>query len=108
MVNRPRLEQFRDYVRRRPADSLVTLLSDDARLKSTQTGRDAYAEAWALTYFLLNRHSEQYVSYLKLLSQKKPFFWDDAPTRLAEFKQVFGEDLQALDAEFLRYTAKLD
>jgi hypothetical protein len=108
MVNRPRLGQFRDYQKRRPADSLVTLLSDDARLKSTETGPDAYAEAWALSYFLLNRHSEQYVSYLKLLSQKKPFFWDDAPTRLAEFKQVFGDDLQALDAEFLRYTAKLD
>jgi len=107
-VNWPRLKQFRSYLRRRPADSLVTLLSDDARLKSTEAGRDAYAEAWALTYFLINRHSEQYVSYLKLLSTKKAFCWDDAKTRLAEFKQVFGDDLEALieAADKAMYQAK--
>ncbi len=29
-VNRPRLDRFRDYLTRRPADSLSTLISDDA------------------------------------------------------------------------------
>ena len=106
-VNRPRLARFRDYLRRRPADSLVTLLSDDARLKSTEIGLDAYAEAWALSYFLINRHSDEYVGYLKLLSTKKPFCWDDAEARLREFKEAFGEDLEALDAEFVRYVRRL-
>ena len=101
-VNEIRLAHFHDYLRRRPADSLATLLGDDARLKNTETSQDAYAEAWALTYFLLKRHPEQYVEYLRLLAAKKPLFWDDPQTRLAEFQQVFGDDLEGLDADLVR------
>jgi len=32
--------------------------------------------------------------------------WDDPSTRLAEFKQFFGNDLQKLDTEFIRYMQK--
>ncbi len=106
-VNQPRLAQFHDYLRRRPADSLETLLGDDERFRDTSQGADAYAESWALTYFLLQRHREQYVEYLKLLSQKKPLFYDDAETRLGEFKQAFGEDLRKLDAEMVRAMSRL-
>jgi hypothetical protein len=105
-VNRPRLAQFRAYLRTRPADSLVTLLEDDKRLSDTQTAPDAYAEAWALTYFLIRMYPEKYVQYLRRLSQKKPLLYDDPQTRLAEFKQVFGEDLKSLDAEFVRYMTR--
>jgi len=105
-VNQVRLAQFRDYLRRRPADSLATLIGDDTRVKSTETSQDAYAEAWALTYFLLKRHPQQYVEYLKLLAAKQPLLWDDPETRLAEFKQVFGEDLQKLDTELVRTMAR--
>lgn len=101
-VNEIRLAQFHDYLRRRPADSLATLLRDDTRLKTTETAQDAYAEAWALTYFLLKRYPREYVEYLELLAAKKPLFWDDPETRLAEFKQVFGDDLEDLDAELVR------
>jgi len=101
-VNRPRLVQFHDYLRRRPPDSLVTLLRDDERLRDTKQGMDAYAEAWALTYFLVRWHPDQYVEYLKLLSKKKPLFWDDAEARLREFKQAFGDDLEKLDRDFVR------
>ena len=100
--NWPRLDRFRGYLRRRPPDSLVTLISDDTRLKSTETGQDAYAEAWALTYFLIKRYPDEYVEYLKLLSQKRPLFYDDAETRLREFKAAFGDDLEKLDAELVR------
>ena len=102
-MNQLRLGQFLAYARRRPDDSLVTLLTEDKRFKDPKTAEDAYAEAWALTYFLIRRHPEQYVAYLRVLSAKKPMLWDDAPTRLAEFKQAFGDDLKKLDADFLRY-----
>ena len=88
------------------ADSLATLIGDDTRLKSTETAQDAYAEAWALTYFLLKRHPQQYVEYLKRLSTKKPLLWDEPEARLAEFKQVFGKDLQKLDTELVRTMAR--
>ncbi len=106
-VSRSRLEQFRSYSSRRPADSLVTLLSDDKRLRNTKDGLDAYAEAWALTCFLMHQHPKQYVAYLGMLAAKKPMFWDDPQTRLREFKQAFGDDLDKLDAEFTRYILRL-
>jgi len=99
-VNPLRLRHFRSYLRRRPRDSLATLISSDERFRDPTRSADAYAEAWALTYFLIRMHSDQYVAYLKLL-------WDDPDTRLAEFKQAFGNDLQKLDEEFLRYMSRV-
>lgn len=107
LVNRPRLAQFRDYLARRPADSLATLLTDDKRFRNTQTGLDAYSEAWALTYYLMRRRPKEYVAYLRTLSAKKPLVWDDAATRLREFTQAFGDDLQKLDADFTQYILRL-
>ena len=76
-------------------------------MRDAQSAPLAYAEAWALTYFLLKRYPRQYVEYLKLLSQKKPLFYDDAETRLREFKQVFGDDPEKLDTEFVRNLTRL-
>ena len=106
-MNRPRLVQFRRYLNKRPADSLVTLVTDDKRFRDTGRSLDAYAEAWALTYFLIKQRSRQYVAYLAMLSKKKPMIWDEPKTRLAEFKAAFGDDLEALDKEFLRFMAKV-
>ncbi len=59
-INPPRLERFQSYLLRRPADSLETLIVDDKRFRGrdAQTALDAYAEAWALNYFLLRMHSK--------------------------------------------------
>jgi hypothetical protein len=105
-VNPPRLEQFRQYVGVRPANSLETLLRDDTRFHDPKRSLDAYAEAWALTHFLIRQHSKQYVAYLAMLSKKKPLLPDDADTRIDEFRRAFGE-LNAVDAEFLRYMGRL-
>ncbi len=106
-VNQGRLAQFSSYLNHRPTDSLATLLADDRRFRDTRQALDAYAEAWALTYYLIRQHPKQYVAYLRLLSRKKPLLWDDPATRLSEFKQAFGNDLQRLDAEFVRYMRRL-
>ncbi len=100
-INRMRLEQFHKYLSRRPADSLETLIADDSRFRDPKKALDAYAEAWALTYFLIRQHSKEYISYLAMLSQKKPLVQDGPEKRLAEFRQFFG-DLKQLDNEFLR------
>ena len=105
-VNRPRLVQFRDYLGRRPANSLRSLLEDDKRFRDPQQSLDAYAEAWALTYFLLRQHPRQYIDYLRTLSKKKPLVWDSPETRLAEFTAVFGS-VDRLEAELLRYMARV-
>ncbi len=106
-VNQVHLAQFREYLGRRPADSLVSLLTDDKRFRDPATSREAYSEAWALTYYLMSRRPKEHVAYIRLLSRKKPLVWDDAPTRLAEFRQSFGDDLGKLDAEMVRFIRAL-
>ena len=106
-VNSLRLSQFRDYQRRRPSDSLQKLVTDDNRLRDTATAIDAYAEAWAVTYFLLQQKPNDYVKYLRTLSQKAPQFWDTPETRWSEFRDAFGPDLRRLEDEFQRYMSKV-
>ncbi len=103
-VNEARLTQFRQYARTRPANSLATLVVDDKRFHNTSTSLDAYAETWALSYFLIRMHPKEYLSYLRVLSVKKPLLQDGPDARLKEFESAFG-DLDELDAEFLRYMA---
>jgi len=106
-INSARLRQFQNYLRRRPPGSLQTLLTDDRRLRDPKQGPDAYAEAWALTYFLIRTQPKEYTAYLKTLSEKVPFVWDVPDARLADFRAAFGGDLKTLDAEFIRYMRRL-
>ncbi|MHB1035582.1 MAG: DUF1570 domain-containing protein [Pirellulales bacterium] len=106
-VNRVRLARFRDYLSRRPANSLETLLGDDKRMRDPQQALDAYAEAWTLTYFLLRQRPQQYVAYLESLSKKERLLWDNSASRLEDFKKAFGDDLPKLDRDFLRQVEKV-
>lgn len=106
-VNHARLDRFRDYLRRRPDDSLRTLLADDARMRDPQTAIDAYAEAWALNYFLLRQRSDPYLKYLSKLSAKTPLAWSEPAERLEEFRAALGTDLEQLDEDFLRFISRL-
>lgn len=110
-VNRSRLVAFHAYAARRPVDSLETLLRDDSRMRgpqaTVQVAGDAYAEAWALNYFLINTKAKQYAAYLQALAEKEPLVTDEPEERLAEFRRAFGDDLKALDRQFLLYVARL-
>lgn len=105
-VNSDRLAQFRQYLQRRPATSLETLLRDDQRFLDANQALNAYAEAWSLTYFLLHRYPDKYINYLRVLSEKAPLVQDGPERRLLEFREIFGEP-RNLDAEFARYVERL-
>ncbi len=102
-----RLIRFRQYLANRPADSLKSLIISDARLRDSDTSIDAYAEAWALNHFLLNRHSRQYIQYIDHMSAKRVLHEDSPETRLADFQKFLGEDLGELDKEFVDYVRRL-
>jgi hypothetical protein len=76
-------------------------------LRAGDTALDAYAEAWALSYYLIEKYPRQYVGYLQMLAEKPPLVWDDPETRLREFQAAFGDDLGELDADFIRQMQKL-
>ena len=103
-----RLIQFRkDLARRDGPRSLEMLISTDQRLRDQQTAASGYAEAWALNHFLLNRKPEQFVKYLKFMGKKKALVEDSPEQRLADFIRFFGDDLEMIDKEFVRYIRKL-
>ncbi|HUY35250.1 MAG TPA: DUF1570 domain-containing protein [Pirellulales bacterium] len=106
-VNQVRLAGFRNYLPRRPADSLTTLLAGSDRLRDPKRADDAYGEAWALNYFLIKQRPKQYLQYIKALAAKQPLLSDDPQVKIEEFKQAFGNDLEQLDADFVRHLSKV-
>ncbi|MFV2068257.1 MAG: DUF1570 domain-containing protein [Pirellulales bacterium] len=106
-VNRRRLTLFRKNLPQRTAGSLQRLIADDQAIRHVRTAASAYAEAWALNYFLIRKRPRQYVQYLKMLSKKQALDQDDPATRIAQFQQHFGADLRDLEKQFLRYMAKV-
>lgn len=104
-VNQLRLATFRQSLVNKPRspDYFQEMLTSDEVLQDGQQLLDRYAEAWALNYFLLNKHSSKYVDYLKFLSQKEPLIEDSADTRLEEFQRFFPMGIDKLEKEFLNY-----
>ncbi len=103
VVNRPRLQQFRANLSVRKYFPLKDFIADDVIFRSSKTATDAYAQAWALNYYLFKKKSKNYVKYLQHLSKKQPLRVDGKEKRVEEFKKFFGDDLSKFEREFLRY-----
>jgi hypothetical protein len=106
-VNRVNLLRWNKYLRRRPAESLATLLADDTRLRNPATMEDGYGEAWALTYFLIKTKRKQYTAYLKRVSEGKPSTVLTPRERIDIFEESFGMTLVALDKAFVTYMRRI-
>ncbi len=105
-INFDRLKNFRHFETSRPKGLLATFVQSDHLFGSHPSA--AYAEAWALTYFLVETEPHKYSAYLRRTASRPPF--EEYPTaeRLADFTSVFGEDLHMLEARYLRFIAALD
>ena len=107
-VNYSRWDLFRKNVNAGKEGLLEELIANDDRIRNPRSAVDAYAASWAWTYFLIKWHPEEYTSYLKLLSEKPVLRMDDPQTRLADFRECFGEDLRELEKEFIRRMSRVD
>jgi uncharacterized protein DUF1570 len=101
-IVRGRLEGFRKYAtgQRRPGSLAMLLASDDA-FRIDADG--AYAEAWALTFYLCETQPRQYAAYLTKTADRPLFSDYPAAERVADFQAVFGSDMKLFEAKFLRY-----
>lgn len=103
-VNPIQLVQFRKYMASRPADSLTTLISDDQRFSGpADQVLGAYAESWALTYFLMKAQKKNFGAYLRELGKQKPLGETDPRQRMELFKKHFGTNLGKLDIDFIKF-----
>ena len=106
-VNAYNLEQLRFYGRTRPADSLISLLTQDDRFRQGDTSAAAYGEGWGLTFFLIKKKPKEFANYLKKLKARPPGNPSDSKQRLDDFRASFGNDLDKLDKDFLRFISAL-
>lgn len=106
--NRGRLGWFAEFLaKRRPPDSLAALVSSDDRFRDPELAGDAYAESWALTYFLIKTKRSAYLEYLHQIAAKPRLIVDSPDDRLRQFRAAFGQDLDRLDHDFLRYMQRV-
>ena len=78
------------------------MISTDARFNDADQAADAYAEAWALSFYLIRTKKEAYIKYLNALAAKPRLVFDTPEERLAEFKAAFGDDLKQIETEILK------
>lgn len=105
-INRSQLASFRRFQSRgRKADSLAQLLSSDRRFEHDT--QNAYAEAWALSFFLVETEPRKYSRYLQHLAALPDFATRTPAERMHDFTKVFGENLPLLEARFQEFVKEL-
>lgn len=99
-VNRGQLDSFRRYVARRKKSAIPELIASDRPFSTDVQG--AYAEAWALTWYLSETEPKKYFEYLKRTAAIKSFEPYPGPQRLQDFTDTFGSNFEMLNAKLLR------
>ncbi len=107
-VNESRLNWFLKYRSKVRTETIAEFVADDERYFK-QNVLNAYAQAWALTYFLAETRSSEYAQYLTRVSARDPLSAAYSPSdRLADFQASFGNDLPLLEVKFMRFVDSLE
>jgi len=101
-INQSRLDDFRRLVLPQHSPELIQTLVADDRLFRSAPG-PAYAESWALTFYLVETQSRKYADYVARTAARPPFTEYTAQQRLADFTAVFGDNWPMLEARLLRF-----
>ena len=105
-VNRERLSDYKAMLSDKHNGRLPgELTASDRLFRSSPMA--AYAEAWALAYYLVETHPRQFARYLALTASHPPFMPYSAKERLDDFTSVFGSNWRQFDAQFGRFMEKV-
>jgi hypothetical protein len=100
-INSGRLHDFKEFVTtRRQPGSIARLVTSDQAFQSDAIG--AYAEAWALSFYLCETRPREYAEYLEKTAARPIFATYSDQERMADFQQSFG-DWKQLEANFLTW-----
>jgi hypothetical protein len=83
------------------APRLAQLLRDEGFGRGYQPA--AYAQAWALVYFLRKEHAAQFPTFLDLLRAPGSDVRPHPERIMSAFQAAFGHDLNALESEWHRF-----
>jgi hypothetical protein len=103
-VNRGRLQGFRlTVLPRHKPETISSIVASDSLFRADPMA--AYAEAWALTFYLVETQPRKYAEYLKRTASHPTFHQCTAAERTADFTTVFGGNWRMIEAQFLRFMA---
>ncbi len=104
-INQNRFSYFKQIADRRPANALKRMLVDDEMFQ--QDEQLAYAQAWALSFYLSETRPREYSQYLANTASRPDFSNYLPEQRLEDFTKVFGDDLHMLEVHLMRYISRL-
>jgi hypothetical protein len=100
------LHGFRKFVTStRPENFLETYIRDDRSFDSDIS--NAYAQAWALSFWLIETRPREYAGFLKKMANPEISKSLTAERRVKLFQEAFGSNLRMLDVEMLRWYERL-
>ena len=98
---------YRAASRVRKVMKLEELVSHDRAFRDAATIRLAYAQSWALTYFLIRTRRGEFLAYLETQRAKQSLSVDSPEIRLRDFEEAFGGTMRELQREFQRYMQRV-
>jgi hypothetical protein len=105
-INRGQLNRFQSYASGpRPQGRLLEIIAHDRLFRTRPL--EAYAEGWALSFFLSETQPQRYAAYLSKTAARQAFRTYTPAQRLADFTSVFGKNLELLESQYLRYVKSL-
>lgn len=104
-VDLERYLTFQQSVSKRSKGALASLIGSEEMFLTNPLG--AYAEAWALSFFLTETRSSRYADYLKRLARRDRLSAYSTADRIKDFQEAFGADVPSIDAQLVRYISEL-
>ena len=89
----------------RPDGFLETFIQDDKSFDTQMA--NAYAQAWALSFWLIETRPREYARFLQKMASAEVTRQLTPESRVRLFKESFGDNLVLLDAQMLRYYARI-
>lgn len=105
-VNRSRYIWFMNYRQtRRPKQALLDFLASNSLFE--QAALDAYSEAWALSFYLMETRSSDYRRYLRIVAARDPLATYTPEQRITDFQAAFGKDIEHFEGQYTLYLDKI-
>lgn len=105
-INRDRLAGFRQHREKFTPALLQQAIAGDRLFDSDM--ELAYAQAWAVSYFLFETRGRDFAKYVALAASRPDFQEYSAQERLADFTKVFGENLKLFNTKFVQFMDKVE
>ena len=105
--NALRLTHLRAHLGNLRPESIQKMIRDDKLFAKPETALENYALAWGLTYYLIRKQPQEFVTYLKLLQKKMPLSEDSDAIRIEDFESCFGKDWTKFSRDFVNFMRRL-